>query len=110
MFCLVGQDSGAEVSELMSRAVLLCRKEKIAKPLMDSTSLPGFQPPGISERYKLAERIASGAASLVKPANGAKQKWFRSGKCAVTVAKNRGLDAENFHAAATAVERRMKSK
>ena len=104
MFCPLGQASFAEVSELMSRAVLRCRKEKIAKRLINSSGLPGFQPPGMAEQYILAERIASDAASSVKIAHVASPKWVRSGKFAVTVAKNRGLDAENFHSAATAME------
>ena len=110
VFCPVGQTSFAEVSELMSRAVRRCRKEKIAKLLIDSTGLPEFQPPGIAERYNLAERIASDAASSVKIAHVASPKWVRSGKFAVTVAQNRGLDAENFLSPASAVEWLLKCK
>ena len=94
----------------MSRAVLRCRREKIKKLLIDSTGLPEFQPPVVAERYNLAERIASDAASLVKIAHVANPKWVRSGKFALTVAKNRGLDAMNFGSPATALEWLMKSK
>jgi hypothetical protein len=110
VFCPVGQTSFAEVSELMSRAVRRCRKEKIAKLLIDSTGLPGLQPPGMAERYNLAERIATDAASSVKIAHVASPKWVRSGKFAITVAKNRGLDAENFLSPASAVEWLLKCK
>jgi len=110
VFCPVGQASFAEVSELMSRAVQRCRKENIAKLLIDSTGLPGFQPPGVAERYNLAERIAADAASSVKIAHVASPKWVRSGKFAVTVARNRGLDVEIFRSAATALEWLLKSK
>jgi len=97
MFCPVGHASFAEVAELISRAVCRCRQEKIKKLLIDSTGVSGFHPPGMAERYNLAERIASDAASLVKIAHVASPEWVRSGKFAVTVAKNRGLDAKNFH-------------
>jgi hypothetical protein len=52
VFCPVGQASFAEVSELLSRAVLRCRKEKIKKLLIDSTGLPEFQPPELAERKR----------------------------------------------------------
>jgi hypothetical protein len=42
VFCPEGQASFAEVSELMRCAVLQCRKEKIARLLIDSTRLPGL--------------------------------------------------------------------
>jgi len=97
VFCPTGQTSFDRVAELMRRAVLRCRQKKIKRLLIDSTRLPGFHPPGISERYNLAERIASDAKSLVKIAHVASPVWVRSGKCDVMVAKNRGLDAKNFH-------------
>ena len=110
VFCPLGQASFAELSELISRAVRCCRKKKITKLLIDSTGLPRFKPPGIAERYNLAERIASDADSSVKIAHVASPKWVRSGKFAVTVAKNRGLEAENFRSTATAVKWLLKSK
>jgi hypothetical protein len=72
--------------------------------------MSGFHPPGIAERYNFVERISSHAKSSVKIAHVASPKWVRSGKFAVTVAKNRGLDAANFHSAATALEWLLKSK
>ena len=93
----MGQASFAEMSELISCAVFLCRQKKIKGLLIDSTKLTGFHPPEISERYNLAERIASDAKSLVKIAHVASPEWVRSGKFGVMVAKNRGLDAKNFH-------------
>jgi hypothetical protein len=58
VFCPTGEVSFNEMAELVSRAVVLCRRQKIKKLLIDSTELHGFQPPGISERYTLAERMA----------------------------------------------------
>jgi hypothetical protein len=96
VFCPVGEVSFNEMAELVHRAVVLCRRQKIKKLLIDSTELRGFRPPGISERYNLAERIAQEAASLVKIAHVASWEWVRSGKFGVEVARNRGLDAKNF--------------
>ena len=96
LFCPVGRVSFVEVAELMSRAVLCCRRKKIKKLLIDSTRLPEFHPPGMAERYNLAERIATDAKSLVKIAHVAGPEWVRSGKFYALVAKNRGLDAKNF--------------
>ena len=104
VFCPVGQASFAEVSELISRAVLRCRKEMIEKLLIDSTGVPKFRPPDTSERFKLAERIASDAESSVKIAHVASPEWVRSGKFGLMVAKNRGLDAKNFTLETAAVK------
>ena len=96
VFCPVGSASFAEGVDLISRAVLRCRRQKIEKLLFDSTGLAEFRPAGMSEQYNLAERIASDAKSLVKIAHVASQEWIRSGKFGVMVAKNRGLDVKNF--------------
>ncbi len=59
IFCPVGQASFAEGVELISRAVLRCRKQKIEKLLIDTRGLPGFSPPGLTEQFELAERLAA---------------------------------------------------
>jgi hypothetical protein len=110
VFCPVGQASFAEVSELLGRAVLRCRKEKIKKLLIDSTGLPEFQPPDLAERYNLAARIASDAAASVKVAHVASRSWMRSGDFGLQVARNRGLDVMNFDSASTALEWLLKCK
>ena len=110
VFCPVGPASFDELADLISRAVLRCRQKEIEKLLIDSTGVSGLQPPGMAERYNFVERISSNAKSSVKIAHVASPKWVRSGKFAVTVAKNRGLDAENFHSASTALEWLLKSK
>ena len=95
-FCPVGQASLAEGIELISRAVLRCRKQKIEKLLLDSTGLPGFHPPGMPEQYRIAERIAAIAKSSVKIAHVASPEWMHYAKFSLMVAKNRGLDAKHF--------------
>ena len=110
VFCPVGQASFAEVSELLGRAVLRCRKGKIKKLLIDSTGLPEFQPPDLAERYNLAARIASDAAVSVKVAHVASRSWMRSGDFGLQVARNRGLDVMNFDSASTALEWLLKCK
>jgi hypothetical protein len=110
VFCPLGQASFAEVSELLGRAVLRCRKEKIKKLLIDSTGLPEFQPPDLAERYNLAARIASDAAASVKVAHVASRSWMRSGDFGLQVARNRGLDVMNFDSASTALEWLLKCK
>jgi hypothetical protein len=104
VFCPVGEVSFDEMAAMISRAVIVCRKQKIEKLLIDSTRLSGFDLPEVSERFNLAERIAHDAASLVKIAHVASPEWVRSGKFGVVVAKNRGLDAEIFDSASTALE------
>ena len=105
VFCPVGQASLAEAIELMSRAVRRCRDQKIEKLLIDSTGLAQqLHPPGIVERYHFAERIATEARSSVKIAHVANPEWVRAGKFAVLVAKNRGLEAQNFTSRAAARE------
>ena len=103
-FCPVGHASLAEGIELISRAVLLCRKQKIEKLLVDSRGLPEFHPPGMSEQYNIAERIAADAASLVAIAHVASPDWIRFGKFSLLVAKNRGLDVMNFRSETEALK------
>jgi hypothetical protein len=104
IFRPVGKFSFDEAADLLSLAVIQCRKQKIGKLLFDSTKVPNFQPPGISEEFNLATRIAGDSASLVKIAHVGSRKWVRFGKFSATVAKNRGLNAENFQTASTALE------
>jgi hypothetical protein len=104
VFCPVGEFSFDEMAHLISCAVVRCRRQKIGKLLIVSTRVSGFHPPGISERYNFVERIASDAVSLVKIAHVASPEWVSSGKFGVMVAKNRGLDAENFHTESAALE------
>ena len=104
VFCPVGEFSFDEMAHLISRAVVLCRRQKIGKLMIVSTGVSGFHPRGISERYNFVERIASDAASLVKIAHVASSEWVRSGKFGVMVAKNRGLDVENFYTESAALE------
>jgi hypothetical protein len=110
VFCPAGEVSFDEMAELLNRAVVLCRRQKIKKLLIDSTELHGFHPPGISERYNLAERIAQEAASLVKIAHVASPEWVRSGKFGVEVARNRGLDAKNFYSEPEALKWLLKKQ
>ena len=92
----MGPVSFDEMAELISRAVLRCRREKINKLLIDSRGVPEFRPPRPVLLYSLAERIAADAKSRVKIAHVGSPEWVRSGKFGVVVAKNRGLDANNF--------------
>jgi hypothetical protein len=82
VFCPVGELSFDEMAELVSCAIVLCRRQKINKLLIDSTELHGFHAPVISERYNLAERMAQEAASLVKIAHVASPEWVRQGNSA----------------------------
>jgi hypothetical protein len=100
----VGEVSFDKFSDLLSRVVLLCREKKIEKLLVDSTGLTGFTPPGIIERFALAERIAFNAAASVKIAHVANAEWVHSGKFSVMVAKNRGLAGKNFHSESEALK------
>ena len=103
-FCPVGHASFAEGIELISRAVLYCRKQKIQKLLIDSRGLPEFRPPGLADQYNLAERIAADAQSLFTIAHIASPDWLRFGKFGLTVAKNRGLEAMNFRSETEALK------
>lgn len=91
-----GPVSFAEGVELISWAGLRCRAQKIEKLLLDTRGLPAFRPPGLTEQFALAERIAADAQALVTIAHVAGPDWIRFGKFGLIVAKNRGLDASNF--------------
>ncbi len=104
IFCPVGPASFAEGVELISRAVLRCRKQKIEKLLIDTRGLPGFRPPGMTEQFELAERIAADADSMVTIAHIASPDWIRFGTFGLIVAKNRGLNAMNFRSETEALK------
>ena len=104
VFCPVGEFSFAEMAHLISRAVVRCRKQKIKKLLIISTKASGFHSAEMAEQYDYAEQIASDAASLVKIAHVANPIWIRSRDFRVMVAKNRGLELENFQAESAALE------
>jgi hypothetical protein len=103
-FCPVGHASFAEGIELISRAVLLCHRQRIKKLLIDSRGLPEFRPPEMAEQYALAERIAADAQALVTIAHVASLDWIRFGKFGLIVAKNRGLDVMNFRSETEALK------
>jgi hypothetical protein len=104
VFCPVGEFSSDEMARLICRAVVRCRKQKIEKLLIISTGASGFHSAGIAEQYDYAEQIASAATSFVKIAHVANPIWVRSRDFRVMVAKNRGLELENFHAESAALE------
>ena len=104
VFRPAGEFSFDEMAHMISRAVVLCRRQRIGKLLIVSASVPGFHPPGISERYNFVERVASDAASMVKIAHVASLEWVRSGKFDIMVAHNRGLDARDFYTESAALK------
>jgi hypothetical protein len=109
VFCPVGEFSFDEMAHLISHAVVRCRRQKIGKLLNISTGVSGFHSDGISDQYDHAERIASDAASFVKIAYVASPIWVHSRKFRIIVAKNRGLELENFHAESAALEWRLQA-
>jgi hypothetical protein len=104
VFRPVGEFSFDEMVQLISRAVVRCRRQKIGKLLIITTGASGFHPAGIAEQYNLVEQIAADAASLVKIAHMVNPEWVRSRDFRVTVAGNRGLELENFDAESAALE------
>jgi hypothetical protein len=104
VFCPVGVFSSGEMAHLISRAVVRCRRQKIGKLLIITTGASGFHPAGIAEQYNFVEQIASDAASLVKIAHVANPEWVRLGDFRVVVARNRGLELENFQSESAALE------
>lgn len=109
VFCPVGQSSVDKMADLISRAVLGCRKEKVEKLLIDSTGVSGFRPSVVAERYNFIERISSNAKASFKIAHVASPEWVRSGKFGVIVAKNRGLEKKLFRSTTMALEWLLKS-
>jgi hypothetical protein len=104
VFRPVGEFSFDEMTHLISRAAVRCRRQKIGKLLIISTGASGFHSAGIAEQYNFVEQIAADAAALVKIAHVANPKWVRSRDFRVMVAKNRGLELENFQAESAALE------
>jgi hypothetical protein len=103
----VGAFSFDEITHLLSRAVVYCRRRTIGKLMFISIGASGFQSAGIAEQYGYVEKFASDSASLVKIAHVASPKWVHSGKFRITAAKNRGLELGNFKAESAALKWRL---
>jgi len=92
------------ITDLLSSAVVYCRRKTIRKLLIISTGASGFHVAGIAEQYNYVEGIASDAASMVKIAHVASPEWVRSREFRAMSAKNRGLELGNFQAESAALE------
>jgi hypothetical protein len=92
----VGQISLNQAVDLISEALAFCVEKRIARLLVSATGLTGFGVPGTFERYSLSTRFASIARSRVKVVLVVNSEMIDPNRFGVTVAKNRGLNANVF--------------
>ena len=90
------QCSMQEAIDHVDGAIRYCRENGKTRLLADIRETTGFPPPNIAERYYLIEKWASTAMGQVKMAMIGRREMIDEDKIGITMAKNRGFDAEIF--------------
>jgi hypothetical protein len=102
-YCPVAEVTLQEGINLLTIAIGYAREQKIRHILIDTTKLSGFEPPTTLDRFTLGGQAARAGRSTVKVAMVAKPEMIDPKKFGVTVAKNRGLNADVFTTEAEAL-------
>jgi hypothetical protein len=89
-----GEVTLSEGVALVTNAIRFCREKEIARLLVDTTSLIGFPPPMIYERYWFSQEWAHEAKSKLVISMVARKEMIDPQKFGVLVARNAGLNVE----------------
>ncbi len=82
--------------EMVTTAIAFARARRIGKLLVDGSSLTGYGPPSIAERYFFIHDWARAAAGAVRVAFVTKPEMIDAQKFGRTVAANVGFIADAF--------------
>jgi len=85
-----------EAFDLVGAAIQLARENEIERLLADTTKLTGFGSPGVWQRFLMGRLFAEKAKGRVKVAVVARSELIDPARFGVTVARNRGLQANVF--------------
>lgn len=91
-----GNFSLQQAVELLIESVIHSRNHAIGKLLIDTRGLHGFSSPSAYDRFFLSVQLAYEAAGLIKIAFVARPELIDPQKFGITVARNRGLQADVF--------------
>ena len=92
-----------EAVERVRVGITYCAGQKIAKVLVDTTHLTGFDYPDTLERFGMAEQLSRSAQGVVIVALVARAELIDPQHFGITVARNRGTLAEVFDSEPEAV-------
>jgi hypothetical protein len=90
--------------DLMIESVMYARTSLVRKLLIDTRGLHGFRHPTVFDRFFLSVQLAQEAAGWVKIAIVARPELVDPHKFGITVARNRGLQADVFTAEPEALQ------
>jgi hypothetical protein len=90
--------------ELIDAAIGFCRNSDITGLLIDVRQLTGFQPPTTTDRFWFIKKWADTAAGKVTVSMISRPELMDPEKIGVTMALNRGFNAEVFTDEADAIE------
>jgi hypothetical protein len=103
-FRLDGTISLVEAVELVTRAINFCRDQKVAKLLVDVTSLAQLNPPTVLDRFLMVEDWAREAKGKVIVAMVARLEHIHPEKFGVKLAADSGLRSDVFTSEHEALE------
>ncbi len=81
---------------MIRAAIEFARSRNIAKLLVDTTGLEGFNPPGVLDRIWMAHQFSAAAGMAVKVALVARPELIHPQKIGVMVARSLGMAADVF--------------
>ena len=90
--------------DLLDGALAYARAHGIRELMANASILTGFESPTLRERYFLAEKWARTAGGTVRLALVVRAEMIDPHKFGVTVAVNRGMNADVFSAEAAALD------
>jgi hypothetical protein len=99
-----GSVSLAEVVNMVTVAIEFARAHGVRELIVNVCDLTGFESPSITQRYFFVEKWAIVAGASVRLAMVVRTEMINPQKFGVTVAVNRGLDANVFESEAEAVD------
>lgn len=82
--------------EMVASAIAHAREMRLCKLLVITSDLAGFTQPGLGDRFFLAEKWARASGGELPMAFVARPEFIDPKKFGVTVARNRGADADVF--------------
>ena len=89
-----GQCSLVEAVDMIGSAIAHCRRERLAKLLVNATGLVGVRIPSLVDRFLMAEDWAQEAKSMVAVALVVHPEYIHPEKFGVVVAARFGLTLE----------------
>lgn len=99
-----GECSLVEAVDLINRAIAYCRDQRVAKLLVNGTSLVGLPIPSLVDRFLMVEEWAQKAKGMVVVVLVVQPEYIHPEKFGVKVAADFGLMADVYSSETDALE------